>query len=50
MIELFIEKATQPTQELCVIPVTPHSLILGWVVNVLQALDEIREVPAAESS
>lgn len=39
MIELFIEKATQPAQELFVIPVTLHSLILGWVVNVLQALD-----------
>lgn len=49
MIELFIEKATQAAQELFVIPVTLHSLVLDWVVNVLQALDEIQEVPAAVS-
>lgn len=30
MVKLFIEKAIQQTQELFFIPVTLHSLILGW--------------------
>lgn len=38
MVNMFIEKATQPTQELFVIPVTLYSVILGWVVKMLQAL------------
>ena len=38
MVNVFIEKATQPTQELFVIPVTLYSVILGWVVKMLEAI------------
>ena len=38
MVNVFIEKATQPSQELFVIPVTLYSVILGWVVKVLEAI------------